>query len=543
MPVIANCSGLQLGGTAPAIVTNISNTEILVYNERLGIFISSPGALQCGSAGGGGDVVVSNTGTGTAIITPGTSSNLTFRTIAGGPNVTVTTDGNTLTITSAQNVQTAGTGDSIVKSAGQVLTLKSFAAGINTTIADNGNEISINSKQEILNTGLGSQIGSYNGSVLNLKTLINGANTTILDNGTTLQVNSTQAITNLGTGTAIGDISGTVLELKSIKAGTGVNVQTNGNEIVISAQNAGIQTINNIGIGKFLVVSNMNETDVKSIASGSNCNVIDDGQTLTINALQVINNTGPGIELATTVGSVINFKTLVSGSNTTVVQGADHVTFNSMQAVQNLGTGYELVSPNGTVLDFKTIRSGSGIQIVDTGSELQLSVNTGILQAPGALVLNVMTDLNNVISPNVGQMALVRDSGQGEWAFFIFTGNQWLSLSNYDSNATDANSFIVDITPSSPASILAGRVSAGSVITSIAVQVSVTFNGTPTLDIGILTNHSLLMQDALIDLATGGEYMYEPNEDMVGPGETEIYVFFNANGASSGKARVIVNYQ
>jgi hypothetical protein len=92
---------------------------------------------------------------------------------------------------------------------------------------------------------------------------------------------------------------------------------------------------------------------------------------------------------------------------------------------------------------------------------------------------------------------------------------------------------------SSPLSLFS--LPANAVISSIRIIVDTAFNGTPSLSIGISGTASKYVASTQVDLTVARSYEIYP--DLPGPGSTEALIAtYAAGGASSGSARILVNY-
>lgn len=139
-------------------------------------------------------------------------------------------------------------------------------------------------------------------------------------------------------------------------------------------------------------------------------------------------------------------------------------------------------------------------------------------------------------------LAYVQDTGNGEWALMLWLGNTWLNIANYDSSTSAAGAFIVDFNYTTSSPIQLGIASYGTIINSVIVKINTPFNGSPVINIGIDNNHSLLMDDNLIDTSLIGEYLSEPNQLFNNIGGTNIKGYFNFLGSTQGSGTIIVNY-
>ncbi len=167
---------------------------------------------------------IQNVGTGEGLIHRNTFDNIAYlKTIKAGNNVTILNNSDDITISatstgSATTASNLGLGEIIYSgSVGNDLQFKTLVAGTNVTLSSNGNEVTINSITSgsvsgsitsILNVGTGEgEIGSISGSVIQLKTLKAGSNITIINNSEDITINSTASGSS---NTLWGNISGSI---------------------------------------------------------------------------------------------------------------------------------------------------------------------------------------------------------------------------------------------------------------------------------------------------------------------------------------------
>lgn len=184
-----------------------------------------------------------------------------------------------------------------------------------------------------------------------------------------------------------------------------------------------------------------------------------------------------------------------------------------------------------------------GIYSVENGIKAAaMIVEQGIRKGDTYVVSDIASRDN--LSVLIGDMAFVLDTGQGEWALFIYNGSQWTQVSNHDSAQTDAQSISIPITfNSTDGGHLLYRVSPGSRVVSLVVSVTTPFvGGSATLNIGDSLQHDRLMSNDVIDPYSLGEYVATPSYQYSGSLETEIYAYFAKNGATTGAMTITMTY-
>jgi hypothetical protein len=84
---------------------------------------------------------------------------------------------------------------------------------------------------------------------------------------------------------------------------------------------------------------------------------------------------------------------------------------------------------------------------------------------------------------------------------------------------------------------------ANAVVSEIAVVVDTSFNGTPSLSVGITGTLSKYLSSTQVDLTQPATTTFEIQPGMASVGTTEAIIFtYAAGGASAGAARILVSY-
>lgn len=183
-----------------------------------------------------------------------------------------------------------------------------------------------------------------------------------------------------------------------------------------------------------------------------------------------------------------------------------------------------------------------GIYSVENGVKAAaIYVENGIRKGDTYVVSNIAARDNLTVL--VGDMALVQDTGEGEWGLYIWSGSEWTMVSNQDSSTTDARtvSITLDYTTASGSYVI-HRVSPGSRISSVLIDVKQPFDIIPTLTVGDSIDNERLMNDNLHDLSTIGAYQSTSTYQYPGPNETEILAFFQNNGSTTGQVVITITY-
>ena len=272
-----------------------------------------------------------------------------------------------------------------------------------------------------------------------------------------------------------------------------------------------------------------------------------------INAASVSNLTaslsGTNVVLTEATGGSITIVNVTNDGNGTVVAGPSS------------GTGFELSTGASSGNFIKLTRSDGGEILLDetTGTPLNslglfsvhngrpplaVAVEQGIVSGGGGST-TVVADIaaRNALSPSVGDLAYVIDNGNGEYAFYVYSGGAWKLLADQDSANTDANTISATVTQAGGSGTTAiGTVSDGSRINLISVEVTQAFDDTPTLTIGDASDNDRLVTNDEIDLGSVGTYTIQPAYQYSTGSDATINAYFNVASATTGSAKILVSY-
>ena len=150
-------------------------------------------------------------------------------------------------------------------------------------------------------------------------------------------------------------------------------------------------------------------------------------------------------------------------------------------------------------------------------------------------------------------MAYVVNTGEGEWALFLYDGSAWIQISDEDSASTDASSISYTFTAGqiggigTSRTVTVGRLSPGSRIVSVLVDVGTAYAGQsnpPELSVGTTTDIDQFQDEDQNDLTDVGQYTTTPG--YVYPStettELEIKAKITHNNATSGVVTVTITY-
>lgn len=324
-----------LAGTGIQITSQLTG-ELLISNDGSAVNVNLANQTLAGEP---------------ILIDPGLSSSFHFKTLLAGSGITLSSDADSITITSSIITQNnVGTGNTILSNPGthSSFDFKTISTGPHLSLADDGNTITIN---------------------------------------TDLTGNITQ--TNLGAGEPLISVPGTASSfgIKSLVAGANINLVPSSTTITISTPSDGNITQSNLGAGN-AILSNPSTSDnfaFKTLVAGTNINISSDLNTLTINngltGNITQNNLGAGEPILSDPGTdnVFSYKTILAGNNITVSSTSDTITINSLHPLDtinlnNLGTGEPILADPGTdsTFDFKTIKPGNNMVLNSDANELTI---------------------------------------------------------------------------------------------------------------------------------------------------------------------------
>lgn len=380
-----------------------------------------------------------NLGTGAAIFSSRVGSNLEFKTINAGANVTITSDADSITIsaTDAIGVEGAtnlGTGEGLFSSrVGSNLEFKGLVAGTNISLSSSADSIVINA------TGVGevntaSNIGAGEGLFaqkvgvdLEFKSLASNDYIQISADASTVilslpvidelyeSISFLQSDVNIlegavsGLQVAVADLQALQSEyllLDGTRAMTGildlgnynisnvqnpVNPQDAATKAYVDANAGEANTASNVGTGEGLFKQKVGvDLEFKSLIAGSNITLSPTADSVVITALNPGGDITDGQNLGageavfdSKLGPDLLFKTLVAGTNISLVSDAETITISSsdtgeVNTASNIGTGSGLFAQKiGTDLQFKSIIAGSNITITEGVDSITISSTGG----------------------------------------------------------------------------------------------------------------------------------------------------------------------
>ena len=258
--------------------------------------------------------------------------------------------------------------------------------------------------------------------------------------------------------------------------------------------------------------------------------------------------------------------THAQGTAFTIVNGtadANNNNFAGNGGLASLGTTY--AAATGATLKLTRADGGEIILVDKVGTPstdfgimsghsgsyaLGLNVEKGIRSGGGITVVANMA-ARNALTPLTGDQAHVLDSGEGEWALYLYSGSSWTLLANEDSAATDANSLSHTFTTpvggfGNTSTVTLGRISSNSRVLSVLVEVTTVMagytGGTPSLKVGVTSDPDRFQGIDENDIESAGSYITNPDYHYAGAAELEIKCTLAHYGATSGDIKVTVTY-
>lgn len=286
-----------VGGVAGEVNSGVSLGGEAIYSGKVGVDLQfkgivagtgitfTPSATSITINGSGEANSGSNLGTGAVLFAGKTGVNLQFKSLIAGDNVFLDVAPNAITINALDTgeVNTAsnlGAGEGIFASKlVNDLRFKSLVGGTNVNLVSDGNTITINSTDTgevntASNLGAGANVfASKVGVDFRFKTLIGGTNVSLVQGADTITINAT--------GSGIGEVNtasnqgggeelfiqktGVDLEFKTIVAGSNITLTPGANTLTIASSGGGSSFAwYNAGNNVFVYSSGTNTTTSKS---------------------------------------------------------------------------------------------------------------------------------------------------------------------------------------------------------------------------------------------------------------------------------------
>jgi hypothetical protein len=145
---------------------------------------------------------------------------------------------------------------------------------------------------------------------------------------------------------------------------------------------------------------------------------------------------------------------------------------------------------------------------------------------------------------NVGDQALVKNMGNGEWSHYIFeAGGEWTLLVTEDASNVDSASKQITVTYQSDPSSIICAISTGRRIDKVVIQVKEAFDGVASITVGTDANKTWFMPSEQNDLSIVGDYQSEPACILNNGGaDTLAKYWLTTAGCTKGRAIVSITY-
>ena len=257
---------------------------------------------------------------------------------------------------------------------------------------------------------------------------------------------------------------------------------------------------------------------------------------------------GTNVVLTNSTGGTITIVNVTNDGNGSPVAGASSGSGWKLSTAASSGNFIKLARADGgeILLDETTGTplNSLGLFSVHNGRPpLAVAVEQGIISGGGGTTVVADITARNALSPSVGDMVYVIDTGNTEYGFYVYSGGAWKLLADEDSANTDANTLSTTITQAGGSGTTAiGTVSDGSRITLVSIEVTVAFDDAPTLTIGDSADNDRLVTDDEIDLGTVGTYAIQPAYQYTTGSDATISAYFNVASATQGSAKILVSY-
>lgn len=224
---------------------------------------TSPGVVQVAVSGGGSGEsnTASNLGGGEGAFAQKSGVDLQFKSLVAGSNVSLTSDSNTITINASGAAGESNTASNLAgdegiftTKSGVDLPFKSLTAGSGISLSSDANTITISSPGGTGEANTSSNLGAGEGLAsaksgldLPFKSLVAGTNVSLTSDANTVTINATgggsgetNTASNVGAGSQVfKQKSGVDLEMRTLTAGSNVTLTQNADTIEIAASGGG----------------------------------------------------------------------------------------------------------------------------------------------------------------------------------------------------------------------------------------------------------------------------------------------------------------
>lgn len=266
------------------------------------------------------------------------------------------------------------------------------------------------------------------------------------------------------------------------------------------------------------------------------------------NVLTIINKTGGSIELANvtneTNGNPMLSESAGTASCTGIVAGTYSATTESYVRITGPDAGeITLANDPNNGGGYENILDDLGLYTVENGQKAKaLYVVNGVRKAESFVV---DTDLQRQAITNIynGDTVFVKDSGNGEWAYWLYAEDQWQIIATEDSARTDADTLTLSLDSNMSGTVNIGTVSDGSRVSNVTVEVITPVDDiNAVLNIGDSGSPSRLMSDSIIDMTQVGTYTFTPSHVYNTGSDVDLNAYFDPANSTQGQIKVIISY-
>ena len=217
----------------------------------------------------------------------------------------------------------------------------------------------------------------------------------------------------------------------------------------------------------------------------------------------------------------------------------------------------QLIRPDGGEIliyeDSDLWQTQTGIFSGHTGSvALAMNIEQGVRTGGTTVVADI--DAREALNPAAGDQAYVINKGDGEWGLYLFTGDNWVEISNQDSATVDAKTLTTTFTmPISGFGVSTtqslGNISPGRKITSISVEVTDAFEGhsgsiLPNVEVGTIADPDLFYNDDSNELTEEITFYQTPEYLYPADNQQDLIVRARCNhyGATGGNVTIKLTF-
>jgi hypothetical protein len=287
----------------------------------------------------------------------------------------------------------------------ETFNFKTLLAGSNVTLSTDGNTITISSiGVSLLNqVGGGAQIGqSITSSTLNLRTLLGTGDVTLTQNANDVTINAPTSV-NIGAGGAavLAGLVGNQYQFRSINQGNGINViNTASNIVIINAC-----SVTQLGGGQQLVISNSQGLlTARTLLSGSGIDVATVGNNITFSTtsdlITGVNNLGtPGARVLSNItAGIINARSIrTTGPGLTITESLNNIDFTvPPYSISSATGGSSLIVSGFTNAVLRSLIGGTAISLTSSTNNITINssaantvTNVGVLSASQGVLVDV----------------------------------------------------------------------------------------------------------------------------------------------------------